>query len=256
MRIVTWNVNSIRARENRVLNWLEHECPDVLCMQEIKCTEEQFPYDGFETLGYYLSIHGQKTYNGVATASLEAPRDATTAIPWPQDAQVRGLAVSVAGIRVVNVYVPQGSEVGSEKYTYKLEWLDRLHAWFDRALKPNEPAVLCGDFNIAPDDRDVYDPESWRERILCSTPERARFAALIQLGLIDAFRHFHDEPGRFTWWDFRGAMFQRGTGLRVDHHLVTAPLLARAEDVEIDVEERAGHKPSDRAPVTLVLRDA
>ncbi|MEE9277070.1 MAG: exodeoxyribonuclease III [Dehalococcoidia bacterium] len=256
MRIVTWNVNSIRARENRVLNWLQQARPDVLCLQELKCTEEQFPYDGFEQLGYYLTIHGQKTYNGVAIASLDPPADVETAVPWPDDSHARGIAATVNGLRVVSVYVPNGAEVGSEKYAYKLEWLDRLQGWVEEHASAGEPLVLCGDFNVAPQDRDVHDPDAWREKVLCSTPERERFQALTAWGLVDAFRCFHEEEGRFTWWDYRAGALQRNLGLRIDHHLVTPALLQRAEDVEIDVDERRGDKPSDHAPVTLVLREA
>lgn len=256
MRIVTWNVNSIRARENRVLNWLERARPDVLCMQEIKCLEEQFPFDGFEALGYDLTIHGQKTYSGVAIATLDRPENVEANLPWPDDDQARGLALTVGGVRIVDLYVPNGSEIGSDKYAYKLAWLDRLRDWLHAQHSVDAPLLLCGDFNIAPDDRDVHDPEASLEQVLCSTPERERLQALTAWGLVDAYRHFHDEAGAYTWWDYRGAMFQRGLGLRIDHHLVTPSLLDRAEDVLIDVEERGGDKPSDHAPVTLVLRDA
>ena len=256
MRIVSWNVNSIRARENRVLNWLERQRPDVLCLQEIKCVEADFPFEGFEQLGYYLSIHGQKTYNGVATATLAPPEDVVMGVPWAEDDQSRGLAVRVGGVRVVNLYVPNGSEVGSEKYAYKLSWLDRLRGWLEANASVEEALVLCGDFNIAPEDRDVYDPEALRGKVLFSDAEHERLGSLIGWGLSDAFRHFHEEAGRYTWWDYRGAMFQRGLGMRIDHHLVTGGVLARAEEVEVDEAERAGEKPSDHAPVTLVLREA
>ncbi len=255
MRIVSWNVNSIRARENRVLNWLERHRPEVGCLQEIKCVEEDFPFEGFEQLGYYLTIRGQKSYNGVATATLAAPQDVALGTPWAEDNQARGLALRVDGVRVVNLYVPNGSEVGSEKYAYKLAWLDRLRGWLGSEASAKEALVLCGDFNIAPEDRDVYDVEALRGAVLCSDSERERLEALIGWGLVDAFRHFYEEAGRYTWWDDRGAMFQRGLGLRIDHHLVTESILARAADVEVDEEERSGEKPSDHAPVTLVLRD-
>ncbi len=253
MRIVTWNVNSIRARENRVLNWLDQHRPDALCLQELKCTEEQFPFDGFDALGYQLSIHGQKTYNGVAIAALDYPEAVEAAIPWAEDDQARGIAATINGVRVVSLYVPNGRSVDNPAYQYKLEWLDRLRGWLDRQAGPAEPLVLCGDFNIAPDDRDVHDPEAWREQVLCSTPERERFAALLDWGLSDAYRLFDDSPGVFTWWDYRRGALQRNLGLRIDHHLISQPLLGRAAAVEIDTDERKGGKPSDHAPVTLVL---
>ena len=161
------------------------------------------------------------------------------------------------GVRVVSLYVPNGQKPGSDKYRYKLDWLAQLRGWLEAHASPDEPLVLCGDFNVAPDDRDVHDPEAWREQILCSTPEREHFPALLDWGLSDAFRHLTDEPGHYTWWDFRTRAFGRNAGLRIDHHLVTAPLLDRLEAVEIDLEERGGggETPSDHAPVTLVLRD-
>ena len=256
MRIVTWNVNSIRARENRVLNWLDRVRPEVVCFQEIKCVEDRFPFDGFEALGYYLTISGQRTYNGVAIASLDPPDDVETGVPWPDDDQARGLAVTINGVRVVDLYVPNGREVGSEPYAYKLEWMHRLRGWLEASASGQDALVLCGDFNVAPEDRDVHDPDAWREQVLCSSAERERFQALLDWGLTDAFRHLYDEAGRYTWWDYRGARFQRGQGLRIDHHLVTPALLPRVQEVEIDVEERAGDKASDHAPVTLVLTDA
>ena len=257
MRITTWNVNSIRARLNRVLNWLDAQQPDVICLQELKCLEEQFPFDGFDTLGYDLAIAGQKTYNGVAVGARTRLEDVAGGLPWAEDDAARGLAASVEGVRVVSLYVPNGQKPGSDKYRYKLDWLAQLRGWLEAHASPDEPLVLCGDFNVAPDDRDVHDPEAWREQILCSTPEREHFQALLDWGLSDAFRHLTDEPGHYTWWDFRTRAFGRNAGLRIDHHLVTAPLLERLEAVEIDLEERGGggETPSDHAPVTLVLRD-
>lgn len=253
MRIVTWNVNSIRARENRVLNWLDQHRPDALCLQELKCTEDQFPFDGFDELGYQVQIHSQKTYNGVAVATLDLPGAVETHIPWPDDDQARGLSVTIDGVRIVSLYVPNGRDVDNPAYQYKLEWLDRLRGWLDAGASVEEPLVLCGDFNIAPDDRDVHDPDGWREKVLCSTKERERLSALLDWGLHDAYRLFDDSAGVFTWWDYRGAALERNRGLRIDHHLISAPLCERASAVQIDVEERQGDKPSDHAPVTLVL---
>ena len=255
MRIVTWNVNSIRARENRVLNWLDQHRPDALCLQELKCTEEQFPFDGFDALGYQVAIFGQKTYNGVAIAGLDWPDEVETAIPWPDDDQSRGIAATIGGVWIVSLYVPNGRSVDNPAYRYKLQWLDRLRGWLD-GRDASEEIVLCGDFNIAPDDRDVHDPEAWREKVLCSTLERERLTALLDWGLTDAYRQFDDSAGVFTWWDYRGGSLQRNHGLRIDHHLISQPLVERASGVEIDIDERQeddGDKPSDHAPVTLVL---
>ena len=252
MRIVSWNVNSIRARENRILNWLDQERPDVLCLQELKCTEEQFPFDGFDALGYEVAMHGQKTYNGVALLSLEPIEEVETGLPWPDDEAARGIAASVGGVRVVNLYVPNGSAVGSDKYEYKLAWLDQLARWLGTQDLAGE-FVACGDYNIAPADIDCSEPERWAGGVLVSDPERQRFRGLLSLGLLDALRALRPDAREWTWWDFKTSMFERGEGLRIDHHLVTERLLTRCEDVVIDVAERAGDKPSDHAPVTLVL---
>lgn len=255
MRIVSWNVNSVRARENRILNWLEREQPDVLCLQELKCTEEQFPFDGFDALGYDVALRGQRTYNGVAIVSRLGLEAVETGLPWPNDDAARGIAAEVAGVRVVNVYVPNGGALESESYAYKLAWLDHLRDWLSSALAATADLVICGDFNIAPDDRDVSDPPAWAGSVLTTAPERERFRSLLGLGLYDALREKHAEPGHYTWWDFKTSMFERGEGLRIDLHLVTPSLVAHCEDVLVDATERAGDRPSDHAPVTLVLRD-
>ena len=252
MRIVSWNVNSVRARENRILNWLDQERPDVLCLQELKCTEEQFPFDGFDALGYEVVMHGQKTYNGVAILAQERIEEVETGLPWPDDDAARGIAGSVGGVRVVNLYVPNGSAVGSDKYTYKLAWLDKLLAWLS-AQDLSAELVACGDYNIAPADIDCSEPERWAGGILASDPERERFQALLALGLHDALRTLRPEAREWTWWDFKTSMFERGEGLRIDHHLVSGALLARSQDVVVDVAERAGDKPSDHAPVSLLI---
>ena len=256
MQIVTWNVNSIRARKERVLAWVAAHQPDVLCLQEIKCLPGQFPVADFEALGYRLTIHGQKTYNGVAIAACAPITDVQPAFHWPEDVQARTIAATVNGIRVHNLYVPNGSEVGSDKYAYKLEWLARLRGWLDAHAAPTDALLFCGDFNIAPGDRDVPDHAAWREQIFCSTPEREHFQRLEAWGLHDAFRHLDDRAGQYTWWDYRGGAFPRNNGLRIDHHLLTAPLVARLQSVSIDYDERAADKPSDHAPVTLTMADA
>lgn len=258
MKITTWNVNSIRAREDRVLNWIDQHQPDVLCLQELKCTEEQFPFDGFDELGYNVIIHGQKSYNGVAIASLSYPEQVEPAVPWPEDDQSRGVAAVIDGVRVVSLYCPNGRTVGHEMYEYKLRWFDQLNDWLSTFDRTDE-IVLTGDFNITFDDRDVPDPESWRDKILCSAPERERLNALIDWGLTDALRLFDESGGVYTWWDYRTGGVLQNQGLRIDHHLISPPLVERAAAVEIDIEERKqegdGDKPSDHAPVTLVLDD-
>ncbi len=256
MRITTWNVNSIRAREDRVLNWLDQNRPDVLCLQELKCTEEQFPFDGFDQLGYQLAIHGQKSYNGVAIASLDWPDQVEVAVPWPDDDQSRGITAEIDGVQVVSLYCPNGREVGHPMYQYKLEWFDRLRAWLGQRDSA-DALVLTGDYNITFDDRDVNDPAAWHEKNLCSSPERERLNALIDWGLTDALRLFDESPGVYTWWDYRTGGVLQNKGLRIDHHLISDPIRERASAVEIDIEERRqegdGDKPSDHAPVTLVL---
>ena len=258
MKITTWNVNSIRAREDRVLNWLDQHQPDVLCLQELKCTEEQFPFDGFDALGYNLIIHGQKSYNGVAIASLAAPEEVEAVVPWPEDDQSRGIAAVIDGVRVASLYCPNGRAVGHEMYEYKLRWFDRLIDWLSN-FERSDDLVLTGDFNITFDDRDVHDPASWRDKILCSAPERDRLNALIDWGLTDALRLFDESSGVYTWWDYRTGGVLQNQGLRIDHHLISRPLVERAAAVEVDIEERKqegdGDKPSDHAPVTLLLED-
>lgn len=255
MRITTWNVNSIRARENRVLNWIDQHQPDVLCLQELKCEEEQFPFDGFDQLGYEVSLLGQKSYNGVAIASPSFPDSVEERIPWPDDADARGIASTFDDLTVATVYVPNGRQVGHDHYHYKLEWLERLLGWLERSASPDQPLVICGDFNVAPDDRDLFDPGAWHEQNLATTAERERLQALLDWGLHDALRVLTDEAAQYTWWDFLTDGFLHNRGLRIDLHLITQPLVERLEAVEIDTEERAGEKPSDHAPVTLVLRD-
>jgi exodeoxyribonuclease-3 len=256
MRLVTWNVNSLRARKDRALAFLARHAPDVVCLQELKGLEADLPLGELEAAGYRVAAHGQKTYNGVAILSRETPTAVTKGFPGdPDPAQSRYLAADVAGVRVVNLYVPNGQEVGSPKYEYKLAWLAALRAHLAAAVDATRPWVICGDFNIAPDDRDVYDVEKLKGTVLCSDPEREAFRALLALGFADGLRLKDDAPARYTWWDYRGAMFRRGLGLRIDHVLVTPPLAARLAAVEIDLEERKGEGPSDHAPVTAVFAD-
>jgi exodeoxyribonuclease-3 len=255
MRITSWNVNSVRARENRILNWLDQQQPDVLCLQELKCLEEQFPFDGFEQLGYEVSLLGQKGYNGVAIASTGFQDEVQERVPWEEDEDARGISAVVDGVRVVTIYVPNGREAGSDHWHYKLEWLERLQGWLDANASPDEPLVICGDFNVAPDDRDVWDPAAMGGHNLCTTEERERLQSLLDWGLQDAQRVVSEAAAQYTWWDFLTDGFVHNHGLRIDLHLVTAPIVERLEAVEIDTVERGGDKPSDHAPVTLVLRD-
>jgi exodeoxyribonuclease-3 len=253
MNVVTWNVNSVRARLDRVLSWIDAHEPDVLCLQEIKCVDAELPADRFRERGYHVESYGQKTYNGVAILSRHPIEDVRRAFPNPDDPQARGITGVIQGIRIVNLYVPNGGDLTSEKYPYKLGWLDRLLV----ELRPlaADPLIVCGDYNIAPADGDVYDPKGWEGQVLCSEPERSRFRALLDLGLTDAWRRFHKEPNVFTWWDYRGNGFAQNQGLRIDHHLVSAHVLAWATDVSVDTEERSRPQASDHAPVTLHLRD-
>ena len=256
MRLVTWNVNSLRARKDRALAWLAKHAPDVVCLQELKGLETDLPLAEFEAAGYRVAAHGQKTYNGVAILSKSAATDVERGFPDdPAPGHSRAIAATIDGVRVLNLYVPNGQEVGSEKYAYKLSWLAALRVHLRRIVDPTRPLVVCGDFNIAPDDRDLYDVDALRGTVLCSEPEREAFRALLATGLADGLRLKDDRPAQYTWWDYRGAMFRRGLGLRIDHVLVTPPLAARLKGVEIDLEERKGESPSDHAPVTAVFSD-
>lgn len=251
MRIATWNVNSVRARLPRLLPWLEERAPDVVCLQETKCVDEEFPTEAVEDLGYQVLSHGQKTYNGVAILSRDTPEDVVRGLPGDDDRRLVG--ASFGDLMVLDLYVVNGKEVGSEAYEHKLAWLDRLAAFVAERYPMNEKVVLAGDFNVTFDDRDVYDADAWRERILCSTPEREALARVMAPGLRDALRWFDQEDDVYTWWDFRTRGFERGAGLRIDHLLMSPPALAACRGVEVDLEARAGEKPSDHAPVIATL---
>jgi exodeoxyribonuclease III len=254
MRIATWNVNSIRARLERVVAWLEQSSPDVVCLQETKCLDEQFPREPIEDLGYQIAHFGQKTYNGVAILSKRRIEDVVTGFPWDtENADRRAIGAQIDDLLILNLYVVNGQAVGTAKYAYKLEWMARLAAFVQERYDAREKVILCGDFNVAPDDRDVYDPIAWREKILCSTPERDALRRIVDLGYADALRHFTQEPGIYTWWDFRTRGFRRGQGLRIDHFLMSEPALAACSSIAVDVEERARERPSDHAPVVATL---
>lgn len=225
MKIATWNVNSLRVRLPQVLDWLARETPDVLCLQETKVPDEEFPLEALRAAGYTAAYSGQRTYNGVATLTRVAVSDALAALPGTDDPQKRFLAVTVGAVRVINLYVPNGEAVGSDKYTYKLGWLKVLTACLVEELKRHSRVVVLGDFNIAPEARDVHDPKRWEDNVLCSEPERAAFRAVIGTGLEDVFRRFEQPEKSFTWWDYRLNGFTRNWGLRIDH-ILCSPALA------------------------------
>lgn len=249
MKIATWNVNSLKVRLGHVRDWMSTAEPDVLALQEIKQVTEDFPADDFARASYASFASGQKTYNGVALISRQPPRDIVTDFPGFEDAQRRILAATVGSVRVVNLYVPNGASLESEKFLYKLEWLTALRAFLADELESHEHVVVLGDFNIAPDDRDVYDPEKWGEDVLCSPPERDALKAILELGFVDVFRQFVPEEKVFSWWDYRAAAFRRNAGLRIDLILATAALAGRCKTSYIDREPRSWDRPSDHTPV-------
>jgi len=254
MLVATWNINSIRMRLPRLQSWLERRRPDVVCLQETKVVDEEFPADALRALGYQCNFRGEKSYNGVAILSLAPPEDLETRFPDDgPEAPCRFMAGTIGGVRIVNIYAPNGSEVGSDKYAFKLDWYKRLRTYLVQRANPQDRVLVCGDFNVAPEDRDVWDPEQWRGQILCSDPERNAFRSLLDWGLTDALRMLRPEPGIYTWWDYRGGAFHRGWGLRIDHVLVSAPLARQCSLVEIDRDERKGEKPSDHAPVVATI---
>lgn len=254
MLVATWNINSIRMRVPRLQQWLESKRPDVLCLQETKVVDDDFPVEPLQALGYHCSFRGEKSYNGVAILSLAPAAELESRLPDDgPDAPCRFIAGTFGGIRVINIYAPNGSEVGSEKYAFKLEWYKRLRRYLDDRGDPGSRILMCGDFNIAPEDRDVWDPAIWSGQILCSEQERGAFRDLIAWGFTDALRMLRPEDGLYTWWDYRGGAFHRGWGLRIDHILVTAPLAGLCRQVEIDREARKGEKPSDHAPVIAII---
>ncbi|GIX34902.1 MAG: exodeoxyribonuclease III [Lysobacteraceae bacterium] len=255
MRIASWNVNSLNVRLPHLEKWLRRHEPDIVGLQETKLEDARFPDDDLLRLGYRSVFAGQKTYNGVALLAREAPRDVQIGIPGFDDAQRRVIAATIGTLRVVNLYVVNGKEVGDPKYAYKLRWLDAVRAWLADEIVRHPRMVVLGDFNIAPEDRDVHDPEAWRERILCSSAERAALGRLLELGLFDSFRQHHAESGRFSWWDYRAAAFRRNRGLRIDLVLLGEALRAACLAADIDPEPRGWERPSDHAPVWVELAD-
>lgn len=249
MRIATWNVNSLRVRLPHLAEWLAANPVDAIGLQELKLPDEQFPRAEIEALGMHAAHYGQKTYNGVAILARGALADVTTGIPGDADPQRRVIAATIGGVRLINVYVPNGQEVGSEKYAYKLAWLERLRAWLADEIARYPRLAIVGDFNIAPEDRDVHDPAKWEGSVHVSEPERRALSAITGLGLVDLFRRFEQPPGTWSWWDYRMGAFRRNHGLRIDLVLASAALAARCTACTVDRSPRAWERPSDHAPV-------
>ncbi|MEW6313998.1 MAG: exodeoxyribonuclease III [Pseudomonadota bacterium] len=253
MKIATWNVNSLKVRLPQVLDWLAANQPDALCLQETKLEDAAFPSAEIEVAGYHAAFAGQKTYNGVAILSKVPAANVVRAIPDFTDEQKRVLAATVAGVRMICLYVPNGQSVDSDKYQYKLRWLAALCAWLKAELAHHPQLAVLGDFNIAPEDRDVYDPQAWAGQVLCSESERAAFRELLALGFKDAFRLFEQSEKSYTWWDYRMMAFRRNMGLRIDHVLLSETLAARCTAARIDREPRKHERPSDHVPVLVEI---
>ena len=255
MKLVTWNVNSLKVRLSQVLELLAEQRPDVVCLQETKAEDANFPAADIRGAGYQAVYAGQKTYNGVAILSLQPARDAVIGIPDYDDPQKRVIAATVSEVRVICAYVPNGESVESEKYRYKLEWLARLNAWLQEETRKFPRLALLGDYNIAPEDRDVHDPQFWRGKVLFSDPEKAAFRDLVALGMADGFRLFDQPEKSFSWWDYRMNGFKRNLGLRIDHILLSPELARRCTGCRIARDVRAKERPSDHAPVIAELSD-
>ncbi|HEU4712401.1 MAG TPA: exodeoxyribonuclease III [Pyrinomonadaceae bacterium] len=250
MLLVTWNVNSILARMPVVLRWLDAVKPDIVCMQETKCTDDKFPTLVFQERGYQCQLFGQASYNGVAILTRTTCDTEHRGYPGDEEtAQSRLITSTVEGIQIVNVYIPNGQAVGSDKYEMKLAWMRRLRTFLDEHYDPSKPVLLCGDFNVAPEDRDVHDVRLWTGRIMFSEQERATLQHIKDWGFTDAFRLHEEAGGKFTWWDYRAGAFRRNLGLRIDHIWISDPLVSRSVRTWIDVEPRKWEKPSDHAPL-------
>jgi exodeoxyribonuclease-3 len=251
MKIISWNVNSLNVRLPHVLELLVKHQPDVLALQETKVPDEKFPRAEIEQAGYQVVFSGQKTYNGMAILSRHTASDYVLDIPGFDDPQRRVLAATVKGVRIIDVYIPNGQEVDSEKYAYKLRWLYAFHDFLRKEMAEYEKLVVLGDYNIAPTDLDVHDPGRWLGRIMCSTTERELFRSLMDLGLTDAVRQLHQDESVFSWWDYRMNAFRRGWGLRIDH--VLASIAMQPVQAEVDADFRAMERPSDHAPVWVLF---
>lgn len=248
LKIASWNVNSLNVRLPHVLAWCDVARPDILALQETKLTDDRFPVDELHDAGYHSVYSGQKTYNGVAILSREPATDIVTDIDGLDDPQRRILGVTIGDMRILDLYVVNGSEVGSEKFAYKMHWLEQVTAWIAAEMQRHDKVIVLGDFNIAPDDRDVHDPDSWHGKILCSPPERDALQRILDLGLSDTFRQFDQEEKIWSWWDYRMAAFRRNMGLRIDLVLASAALAKVCSAAYVDKEPRRQERPSDHAP--------
>jgi exodeoxyribonuclease-3 len=250
MKLATWNVNSIRVRLDRVLAWIDQHQPDVLCLQEIKAEEKAFPLAAFQAKGYQVALSAQKTYNGVALLSKQPLADVRTGLrDGEDDTQARLIEGRVGDVWVINVYMPNGQHPTSEKFPYKLRWMERLRIHLHTHFKPTDPLVLTGDFNVAPEDKDVYDPPGWANESIFHPDARKGLESVRAFGFVDVFRKLHPEPGHYSWWDYRAGAFPKNQGLRIDHIFATPPLAERCTDSSIDIDSRRGDQPSDHAAV-------
>lgn len=253
LKLASWNVNSIKVRLQHILDWLESNEIDILALQETKLTDEHFPKDTFDELGYHVVFSGQKTYNGVATISRYPISDVIHTIADFSDPQRRILATTIDDVRVINLYVPNGSDLSSDKFVYKLNWLKNITIFIKQQMLLYPKVAVVGDFNIAPEDRDVHDPLEWVDCVLVSPQERQAFVDLLALGLTDSFRNFSEDEKAFSWWDYRAASFRRNRGLRIDHILLSEALLKQCTSSNIDTLPRQWERPSDHAPVWVTL---
>jgi exodeoxyribonuclease III len=256
MKIATWNVNSLKIRLPQVLDWLVANEPDVLCLQETKLLDENFPIAAISAAGYHPIYSGQKTYNGVALLGKQQGEDVITSIPGLEDPQKRVLSAVYDDVRVVCVYVPNGESIVSQKYQYKLSWFAALNAWLRAMLERHAKLVVLGDFNVAPEACDVHDPDGWEGKVLCSLPEREAFQALLAMGFKDSFRLFEQAEKSYTWWDYRMMAFRRNMGLRIDHILLSEELARTCVACSIDKTVRRLERPSDHAPVMTEIKAA
>jgi len=252
MKIVSWNVNSLNVRLPHVLDYLKEHQPDVLALQETKQTDDNFHKDDLEAAGYHVAFQGQKTYNGVAIISKHPLEDVSFDIPNLDDPQKRVIAATINGVRIIDIYLPNGQEVGSEKYAYKMKWITALKAYVQDELKTHDKLVLLGDYNIAPADIDIHDPDRWRDKIMCSDEERAHYQDLLNMGLHDSLRELHPNEPMLSWWDYRANAFRRKWGIRIDHLLVTSNIKVLAGGIHS--EERAKERPSDHAPAWIEIK--
>jgi len=256
LKLATWNVNSLAVRLPQLLDWLSQHSPDVIVLQETKLTDDKFPIAEIEAAGYRAQWHGQRTYNGVALLSRAEASDIQRNIPGFADEQARVIAASIGELRVIGAYFPNGQAPGTDKFEYKMRWLQALRDWVEAELARHPHLVLMGDYNIAPEDRDVFDPVLWAGQIHCTPEERAHFQGLVGLGMHDAFRLFEQPPKSWSWWDYRNLAFRRNQGLRIDHILVSEALKARVKTCSIDKLPRKNERPSDHAPVVVEIEVA